>query len=363
MMRASRSRDRAAWDDAARDDAARDDAARDRSHLAGQLRPSLAGAQRSDRGRSRRRMARFDAPVVAAALLLLLAACSRAPIPAEDLLVRVDVPTREVAFGRAFDLAVVRVWSKDFAPDRFDPRSLAPLELRADGADRREDGDRVEETLRFRAYAFAPDDLTVPGATLRARPLTGGAPRAVVSEPFALRVLPALRTEDSRDPESPTTLELPVSPTRVFALVAVLAAAISLLAYLRLRAAARRPSRAAAGPSPAARLAALHPPSDADPAALDAFYIELSSAVRDHLDRAHGVPAPRLTTEELRRDPTHAERLGPARRDAAADLLAGCDRAKFARAAAEEDAARRLSEAGALVADAAPSDAPRKEAP
>ena len=115
-------------------------------------------------------------------LLFLSAACgNRSPLGAPG--VRVAAEVDEVELGRAFPLTVVRIWNLQQEEPEWSDRLLEPLVVYLLETTQRQNETVVEETLRYRAYAFA--DL---------------------SEPIELRVRRTL------DPEKPGPAELPRLP-------------------------------------------------------------------------------------------------------------------------------------------------------
>jgi hypothetical protein len=268
-------------------------------------------------------------------LLLLAAACGDgAPIPDENLLLRIDAEVDEVVFGQGFALRVVRVWSKDLEPVEWEDDALAPLTVRLLETRRRENEGRVEETRLYRAHAFTLGAFAVTLPTLRAVPKAGGAERVVSGNRLALRVR---RNLDPADPGPP---ELPGGPLteprawRLWTVGALLAvAALAVLLFQRRRralAAVTAPSAAPAEPSvpqpgPAERalerierLRALSPRS---PEEVLAFHRAAAALTRDYLTERFGLSVTPMTTEECLES---VESLP-------ADVLAPCDLVKFAR--------------------------------
>jgi hypothetical protein len=240
-------------------------------------------------------------------LLALAAACGEeAPIPAAPLTITAAAP--EVELGKAFPLTVVRTWSKGHTPAPWDDAALAPLEVRLLETSRREDGRRVEETRRYRGYAFSLTDVRLPGLELRVK-------RAL-------------------DPKSPGPAELPgeplPEPTSRWPLWAVGAALLGAFVLLLRR---RRAPPTLAAPAPAPE----PPPPGPHVLALEridrlrgqephgrdeisAFYIEASGLLRDYVGERFNVRADVMTTEELIEIQASLARVLP-----------DCDLVKFAR--------------------------------
>jgi hypothetical protein len=261
-------------------------------------------------------------------LLFGLAACGGAPIPSEDLLLRIDVETREVELGQAFPLSVTRVWDKRLTPASWHDEVLTPVRLRLLETTRRENNSHVRETRTYAAYVFEPGDVVVPGPAFLAIEKRGGNQRRVDGNELRLRVRSAL------DPDRPGPVELPDRlPARRSWLPWALGGAALLLIVLLL--AKRRPDQPAAAeppPSPEAgpashvraleRIEGLrqqHPQSHAGWLTL---CVELSALLRDYLDERFALPAWTMTSEELlAAHPTTSLRRA----------LHACDLVKFAR--------------------------------
>ena len=266
-----------------------------------------------------------------------------APIPAVDVLLRVQTETRSVEVGRGFPLSVVRVWKKDLVPDDWSDRALSPLSVRLLDTSRREDAERVEETRRYVAHAFRFADVVVRPARFAARAKGGGEPRVAASESLRVHVV---RTVDPAAPGEPEGPGEPIEPrpSRTPIVIAcatllVLAAAAAIVTRRRAARGRGRPPLPAPPPpvappvadptiEAAARLEALRARGVDGPSRLAALE-EASTIVRDVVERRFCVPAHERTTEEVL-DPA---RGGPALpedvRSALFTALSGCDRAKF----------------------------------
>ena len=259
--------------------------------------------------------------VVFVALLVLAAGCSRQPpIPDRPLLVSAGVET--VLLGQAFPLTVVRTWSKARTPLEWSDRTLAPLAVKLIEASRREDGQRVEETRRYRAYAFRPGEWT---------------------EPVALRVEAAL------DPERPGDPELPTAPPDAARWPWVLAGMV-LVAVLLLRRRRRRPEVVpVTAPAPEAppgphlraleRIEALRARRPDGREQIQAFYVEATGLLRDYIGERFGESTEIETSEEL--IASHPDLRAPLRH---------CDLVKFARhVPSDAERERMLDEAATFV--------------
>lgn len=293
---------------------------------------------------------------------LLALACGRAgddgPIPDQELLLQIRTGAQDVALGQAFPLTVTRVWSKDLAPEPWDDAVLAPLVVRLEQAEQREDARHVQETRRYQAYAFSLEDVVVPGPVLRAIPRGGGPPREVKAEDLRLHVLLALDPNAPGAPELPGgLLEVPQSSRTAWWTALGLVAALFLAWWLLRR------RRAAPQPAPVPVVAAIPPRERAlarlqglrerEPRSapeVDAYHVEASALVRDYLEEQLALRAPEMTTEEFLSAPGTAQRLAPAQRARLAGFLARCDQVKFARQpSSSAERAELLDAAGAVL--------------
>lgn len=260
------------------------------------------------------------------------------PIPDEDVAISVAAGAARVEFGVAFPLTVVRSWRNHLVPDEWSDELLAPLGVRLVDTRRRTDGNHIEETRTYRAYAFRPGELTVPAPWFRARSPDGGAEHIALADDLHLEVLSALGPE--ADPES---VELPPGPLpapfpwvrwSVLGLLAVTA-----LGFVAVRVRRRAPRRAPEPqgiPLPAhvralRRLEELRARSPGSRDELRADSVEASSLVRDYIEERFAVRAPDMTTDDLLAHPRTAAALRPAHRALLTDYLAHCDLVKFAR--------------------------------
>jgi hypothetical protein len=289
-------------------------------------------------------------PVRLLLCLALAAACGeRAPIPAEDLALRVTAGATDVELGRAFPLTVVRVWNRELTPSVWRDDLLAPLALELIEVSQRDDGARVEETRRFDAYAFMSGDLTVPAPSFRARPRAGGAERVVEGEPLAFKVRSAL------DPANPGPVELPGGPVRppfpwLRWSAGLAAALVALVLFLRrARPAPPGPAPVEAPPPPGPheraleRLAALRGRASGD---AEPFYVEAADIMREYLGARFRLRAAEMTSEELVAALPHGQ---------LETFLRICDLVKFAGARPGPAArASALDQAEAIVRETTP---------
>lgn len=277
---------------------------------------------------------------LAAAAALGLASCDAGPpIPEADLLLRVTVGATDVELGAPFPITVVRVWSKELVPAAWDDRALAPLVLRLERTTRREDARRVEETRRYRGYAFARSDVLVPAAKLVARPHDGGADVTVRAEPLHLRVKPLLHAKAPGAPELATEALAEPRPRWPYAAGAAVLVVLLGFAVLRRR---RPPAPPLAPPPPPpappvpadatalATLARIRARASAAPAELALDVADATGVLRGYLADRFGAPAAERTSEEILADASLADALAPARHAALRDVLGHSDRVKFA---------------------------------
>ena len=273
---------------------------------------------------------------IAPAVLVLcaLAACGRSGSIAEvDLLVSVSAGQTSVATGEGFPLTVTRIWRKDIEPSPWDDGVLSPLVVRAGETRRREDRLRVEETRTFRAYAFTLEDVSVPSVLFVGRSIGGSGKLLARSEPLSLRVAPALEAKAPGAPELPS-VPRPVQP--VGTTLAILLLVLVVVAAFYLRGWLGRTSRLTVGVAPQGEEQAL---ALAQLARLSTRSVDLVSSVtrmadllRQFVGVHYQVRLQGHTSEEI------LEALPEAPRAPLGDLLAACDRVKFAahRPSAEE---------------------------
>jgi hypothetical protein len=285
-------------------------------------------------------------------LLLLVPACGdRAPIPDEELLLRIEADVDEVALGEGFALRVVRVWEKDLEPVSLEDDALAPLTVRLLETRRREDGRRVEETRLYRAHAFTLEPFAVTLPSLRAVPRGGGAERVVSGNRLALRVR---RNLDPADPGSPDLPGGPLTePQRWPLWSAAGLAALAAVAVLLLVRRRRAPTAEAAAPAAPeaeppsgpveralARIARLRASSPRGPEEVLDFHREAAALTRDYLAERFGLSVTPMTTEECHESVASLP----------AEILAPCDLVKFARhPSGETERGRVLDAAEAFV--------------
>jgi hypothetical protein len=259
---------------------------------------------------------------------LAAAACGRgepAPFAEGDLSIRASLGAEEAAVGRGVPLTVVRTWREDLVPEPFRERALVPLTVRLESLGTREGEGKVEETRRYRAYAFRRDDVAVRALRVRARPRDGGDPVVATAAPLSLRVR---REVDAAAPGEPELPEAPPPPSGgvLPAALAALAAAAVLGAVVVAR---RRRGRALRAPPPVppepapdeaahvralADLRNLRARPDADPVARAAVVEEAAAVLRRYVEARFALPAARRTTREVMADlalpPERATRSG-----------------------------------------------------
>ena len=304
--------------------------------------------------------------VTLALMISLAASCGGgSPASGRDALLRLDVDTADVQLGKAFPLTVVRVWTNDLVAAEWSDRALAPLETHLDARTRREDDGRIEETLRFRCWAFAPGDVAVAGAAFTVTPAGGGDERTISTRPLRLHVHATLDPAAPGPPEYPADLLAPPSRWFLWTAVSALALAAAFTATRRLR--RPRPvappdAEAPAGPPPPGpherALADLRSLRDALAQADDSFHVRVSAVVRTYIEERFDVHAPEMTTEEFVQSPRASEMLAPAHWTLLSGFLSRCDMVKFAlQPSGAADRVRLLDEAERFVRETAPREA------
>ncbi|TAH34435.1 MAG: hypothetical protein EYC70_15960 [Planctomycetota bacterium] len=290
-----------------------------------------------------------------AAVAAAAAACGGgAPIPDQDLLLRVTAGAHEVELGQPFPLTVQRVWGKDLVPEDWSDEALAPLVLRLEETKRREDARRIEETRRYQAHAFTLDDVVIAAPVFRARPRDGGPERVAAGEELSLRVRPAL------DRAAPGPAELPGEPLAQpsrrrqwwwAGAIGLAALALALWSW-------RRRLRPPPAPPPVVSIPASDPPqvrawqrlqrlAEQQPRSageIDAWHVEAASLARDYVGERCALRAAEMTTEELRAALEAARVLHRRHQELLASVLAQCDLVKFARHAPPASERERLLE-------------------
>ena len=281
-----------------------------------------------------------------AALITLLFAASGArgqdAAPAGAPPVRLYVLADTVALGEAFEVAVaadrtsgVQALFPEVPRDR--TAESGPLLALGDAeatALRRlpplARGQARTDSVVYTALAFAADSARVGPLVVR---LVSGTDTTVAESNAALVRVRRLTPGPDAPPRSgPGPFAFP-SAAPVWTVLGVLAALVAALVGWGLWRALRKPRRVrqrpAALPYPevAARLDALaaRPPS---PETAQAWFVELSDALRTYLRRRHGVATRERTTREIDRDLARA--LPPEARQALRGALRVADRVKFA---------------------------------
>jgi hypothetical protein len=279
-----------------------------------------------------------------ALLFLAVVGCGGpAPIAPVDVGIDVTADADSIAVGSAFHLTVTRVWRKDLIPGEWSDGNLAPLTVELLETRRREDGERVEEVRRYRAFAFVLEDVEIPSIDFRARPESGGRTFPASAEPLSIAVRPSL-DPDAPGPPAPPPGPLSDGLDRLsgVAALALLFIVIGAVLVLIRRRPAVTPAPPATTPLPGpdvialAHLARLRDTPPDAPAADVAWHDEAARVLRDYLADRFGMPRTERTTEEYL-DLLSAEAPTGKLRDA----LRPCDIVKFARrvtTAAEREA-------------------------
>ncbi len=234
----------------------------------------------------------------------------------------------EVAFGKAFELTVIRRWSSGLDPEPWQDALLRPLAVKLVDRQQGERAGVVQETLRFHAYAFERSAVVLAGVTFTAH-AADGTERSDTADPKNIIV------ESSLDGAAPGPVELPGGPVEVpfrwsrwtIEFIGVLAGVGACLWLLRR---ARRGRRAAASRQ-SADVRALRRLAAASSLKAAPFYVAVSDAVRDYISERFEVHAPEMTTQEFLASPAVSGAIGEQRRDGLGEFLFHCDHVKFGR--------------------------------
>lgn len=222
-------------------------------------------------------------------MFLLIAACSREPIPTDELLLEVSIPHRKAKLGAAFPLEVRRVWRSDAIPSIWFDDMLAPLRLELLESDRRENDTHTEEVRRYRARAFLPGALTIAGLSFRSR--RGTAESEVFSKPLDLEILGEI------DPERPGAIERPeLSTSKRWIWMVALAVALLVLVTARRKRASplvATTEEAATRPAHETALAQLAAIADSH------LYRDAMPILREFLSTRYSFDAHAHTSQEL----------------------------------------------------------------
>jgi hypothetical protein len=275
-----------------------------------------------------------------------------------EIALQVTPSSIEVEFGKGFPVTVVRSWSRDLVPEEWPEDALAPLVAQLVETKRNERDGRVEETRRYRCYAFSVGDVTVPAPVFRATHRGDDTPRAAFGESFSLRVRMAL------DPDAPGPVELPcdlmgepeppAGGIPWWASGIVLAAALVLLISV-LRRAIRKPEPvpAVAPPPPdppdVRALARLHRLRERSPHGreeVDSFHVEAAALMRDYVWKRFSARVTARTTQELLAATWATRTLGAEPRKRLSEYFTQCDHVKFGRYSPGPKARDRLLDTG-----------------
>ncbi|MEZ5966855.1 MAG: LPXTG cell wall anchor domain-containing protein [Planctomycetota bacterium] len=298
--------------------------------------------------RRRRRRA-----LAATCLAMAGTACAPpAPIGGDVPSLQVVAEGDSVEFGVAFPLVVVRRWTDGSAVRAFDAAGLAPLSVELVSSSRRDDGMRVEETLRLRARAFVRDSVTLaPSFEVR---MPDGSTREVAAPPTTLRVRSALGSSHGAEVELPGDLLL--EPTRRMPWLLAAGVAIAGLGvwFARRR---RTPVESPPAPPPVpatdhraealAQLRMLRQQPLASDEEVRGVYVAATAILRADLVIRGGIAAHEMTSDEIlavRKPAPHLARV-----------LRAADLVKFARHTPTAGQAR------AMLDDAEASLAPNQQ--
>ncbi len=300
-------------------------------------------------------------------LLAFAASCGGDALPpGPDLAIRVEAPEAAVRPGAGFPLSVVRAWGDHLDPAPWDDRTLSPLVLKPEGVFRREGSGRVEETRRFRAYAFSREDVEVRAPKIAAKAKDGGPDRTAVAPSFRVRVRPEVDAAAPGAPELPGEAPPEPSPWRQRTVLGLAALALLLLAALVVRARRRRLAPTLSPVSSGASYPPAPPPSEVALGRLGeiraragrdalADVVAVSAVVRDYVAARFAVPARERTSEEILLGLQGAAGLEASPTAALSRVLARCDAVKFAAGATTEAGfAALVDDAETFVRETAP---------
>ncbi len=217
-------------------------------------------------------------------------------------------------------------------------------------------GTRLDSAV-YRVAAFALDTLRVPPIGLG---IVVGVDTALVPTlPFALPIVATAPDSAAGLRPARPPMRFPI-PFWVWLAGAAALAFVAALAYALLRRRKRRPAPAAPAAPPItaaeharARLLALEGTDLSPPPAAKPYYVELTEAVRQYLERVTAIPALELTSGELIRQAQAAARAGTVHADVPRLLVAIFPVADFAKFAdgvpLPAEGAQALRDALALV--------------
>ncbi len=302
-----------------------------------------------------------DVGLLLAVLLVVPVTCcgGSSALPEKDQWIGIEVLEERVEPGKAFPLTVVRIWNRELAAAAWDEGLLAPLDLRLEAFVLDEDEHRVRETRRYRAYAFALEDVSIPAVPFAARPQGGGAVKIVHAPALRLRVAPTLAATSPGAPELPGgPLAEPPSRAPWIGLGLALLVGLGLVATRW-----RRPRRPVAGTpaeepaAPAPHAIALERLGRLRSGDGNGVVAAASEIVREYVAERFDVRAPYQSTEEVLAAPA-IQTEARTQRARLRELLALSDRTKFAAHAvtpAEQES--HLDEAEAFVRETARGEA------
>jgi hypothetical protein len=286
----------------------------------------------------------------------LLMACSEPSIPPEKLRLDLLVDQTEVRFGEAFELRLQVIHENELVPADLDLGPLANLRLDELPAIERGNATHTERTRSFRARAFQTGELTLGPLQVSATPRGGGDAVKTSSGTVQLTVQSAL-PNPAGEPELGLDVVDPTFPWLRTLLIAGAGVLLLAVLFLLWRWRKKRPQPvAAAKRAPPheramARIVRLRGMRPSTLAELQAFYVEISSLVRDYIEGQFGVHAPEMTTEEFLGSAETAARLQAEHRESLREFLLRCDLVKFAGHVPEDaereallDAAQRFVE-------------------
>jgi len=277
----------------------------------------------------------MKAPInIAVGLLVLLAS----PAQAQEVKLSARVEPPAVTIGTPFRYTVEIDAPKDvelvipLLGERFGDFSVT------DFGDEppREDKGRVRVVRWFELVGYAVGEKTLPPYPLKYRAPGGEQQDAEAKEVTVIvrSLLPVEPTPfDIRDIAEPEALPFDWKPVLIGSgLVAVLLGVLALVYFLATR---RRAAAVVAGPKAhevaLQALARLLARRLLEVGRYEEYYVELSSIVRDYVERRFGLHAPEMTTEEFLVAMQRDRRLTPEHRGLLGEFLTESDLVKFAR--------------------------------
>ena len=316
--------------------------------------------------------------LVISTILSLTVFCAFFPASAlaSDVEIGVSIDKSEITVGDPVLYTITLTWDPKVQVG--DPQleenlgALVVRERKPGKAAKGQDG-RNQRTDAYTITSYQVGEYKIPPPLVRFTD-DGGEAKTVSGEPVMLKVRSVAPEDakDIRDIKPPRFVPRDLRKPMLYAGIGLAAAiALTLLIVYVVRRARRR--QALVPPVPPfdvaiRRLAALEGQPRTNHEEMKAFYVELSGLLRDYLDGRFQVPAPLLTTSQLR---AHLEETGDGGRsgnDGFMDVLVTADFVKFAKLDPSEETVQGDIEATRrfLLAtkppDSAPDEKPAKDA-